>query len=127
MEYADIIKAELIAHDINLCTGCDSYNSHARGYATPDDRTIHCSAKGATRMTLCKFLHEIGHIVKGHGAKCKLRRYEREEQAEAYAKQSMKDYGIPMPRKRARRSASYVNRMKRWGNNIARGRQLALS
>ena len=121
MDYQEIVTAELMMHDIRLCTGCESYNSHSRGYAIPDDRTIHVSAKMATRKTLCKFLHEVGHIVKGHKKGCKLKRWQREDEAESYAKESMRMLGIPYPRERGRRSSGYVNRMKRWGKRISNG------
>lgn len=114
----DIIKAELIANDITLCRGCDGYNSHSRGYAVPDKRTIHYSAKCVTRKTLYGFLHEIGHIVRGHGKKCSLRRYKKEAQAEDYARQSFRDYGIMASRKAVALGNAYVRRWKQFGDKI---------
>lgn len=119
MDYQEIIKAELLAHDITVCAGCDNYHSHSRGFAIPDKREIHYNAKGSTRSTLYGFLHEIGHIVMGHGKQCPLRRYEREAQAEQYARDSFRDYGIPTPRKVVALGKRYVKRMKQWGRNIA--------
>ena len=123
MENQDIVNAELIANDIKLCAGCETYHSHSRGFAKVDDRTIHYSAKCATRKTLYGFLHEVGHIVMGHGKDCPLRRYEREAQAEEYARKSMKDYGFAVPRSAVALGNRYVKRMKRWGNNIKKGRK----
>ena len=125
MDYQDIVAAELIAHNITLCTGCEDAGSHARGYALPDAREIHYSAKMATRATLHGFLHEVGHIIKGHGKASKLKRWEQELEAEEYATTSMRIYGISVPRKTQTRGSSYVARMKRWGRNIAAGRRRA--
>lgn len=122
--YADIVEAELIANDIKLCTGCTNITgSHTRGRAQPDTRTIHFNKKMATRKTLLDFLHEVGHIVKGHGKSCKLRRFEREEEAEAYAREGFKAYGLPIPRERAAQGRAYVARMKRFGDNVKAGRR----
>lgn len=118
----EIMRAELMAHDITLCAGCDRYNSHSRGFAVPDKRTIHYSAKGATRKTLYGFLHEVGHIVMGHGSACPLRRYEREAQAEDYARRSLRDYGIAIPRQAVAIGNAYVRRWKRFGDKIKKAR-----
>lgn len=123
MDYIDIVKAELMAHEITLCAGCETYHSHSRGFAWPDKREIHYSAKMATRKTLHGFLHEVGHVVSGHGKACKLRRFEREAQAEAYATKSLREYGIAVPREAVALGKRYVKRMKRWGNNIKAGRK----
>lgn len=119
IDNADIIKAELIAHDIALCA-CPK--PHSRAYAIPDKREIHVSKKGATRNTLATYLHEIGHVIKGHGKGTKLRRFQREQEAEDYAKESFKCYDIPYPRKRNGRVRRYVSRWKRIGDNIRRSR-----
>ena len=123
IDYADIVEAELTAHDIMICTDCEGFNaSHSRGFATPDTRVVHFNKKMATRATLHDFLHEVGHILKGHGKACRLRRFEKEGQAEEYARESMRAYGIPISRKRAAEGAAYIKRMRRWGRNIAAGR-----
>lgn len=123
MDYKDIIAGELMLHDVTLCTGCQSGDNHARGAAYADARVIHLSAKGATRSSLHRFLHEIGHVVLGHGKASKLRRWEKEQQADGYATSSLRAYGIAVPRKVQRAGAAYVARMKRWGKNIAAGRR----
>ena len=120
MEYQEIIKAELIANNINLCK-CE--RPHSRAYAVPDERVIHVSKKGATRNTLATYLHEVGHVVNGHGKKCKLRRFQREQEAEDYARESFKCYDIPYPRKRSRLSRGYVSRWKRIGDKIRRAKR----
>lgn len=122
MEFDEIVKAELLANDIILCVSCDSYSSHSRGFATPDDRTIHYNKKMATRRTLYGFLHEVGHIVFGHGKNCQLRRFEKESQAEEYARESMRMLGFPVPRSQVALGNTYVKRWKRFGDNIKKGR-----
>lgn len=124
IDYADIVAGELALHDIRLCGGCEEFsNSHNRGFAVPDERVIHYSAQMRTRSTLWGFLHEVGHIVRGHGKATKLKRYEREQEAEDYAREAFRAYGIPAPRKVVALGRRYVSRMKRWGKNIARGRR----
>lgn len=115
IDNADIIKAELIHNNVSVCS-CP--RPHSRAYAIPDKREIHFSQQGATRSTLATFLHEIGHVVKGHGKASKLRRFQREQEAEDYAKDSFKCYDIPYPRKRSGLSRRYVAQWKRIGDNI---------
>lgn len=122
MDYQEIVAAELIAHDIVLCTGCSNGLSHNRGWAYSDTREIHYSKKCATRATLYGFLHEVGHIVREHGKKCKLPRWAKEQQAEEYAQDSFRQYGLTIPRTKRAHGTRYVSRMKRWGRNISRGR-----
>lgn len=122
-ENEDIIKAELIANEIDLCKGgCQHRRSHSRGFAVPDQRTIHYSKKCMTRSTLYGFLHEIGHIVMGHGKKNPLRSHQKEFQAEQYARRSFREYGITVPRKQVVMGNAYVARRKAFGDAIKRGR-----
>jgi len=124
MDNLDIVQAELMANDITLCIGCDKFGaSHSRGFAAPDSRTIHYNAKMATRATLYGFLHEVGHVVKGHGKASKLRRFEREQEAEDYARDSFRAYGIAVPQKQVAQGNAYILRMARWGRNSAAGRR----
>lgn len=118
----DIIKAELMANDVTVCS-CP--RPHGRAYAVPDKREIHFSKVGATRSTLATFLHEIGHVVRGHGKASKLRRFQREQEAEDYAKESFQCYDIPYPRKRAGQSRRYVSQWKRIGDKIKRSKREA--
>lgn len=118
MEYSEIVEGELQLHGITLCTGCTNGSSHSRGFATPDSKTIHFNRKMATRGTLYGFLHEIGHVVNGHGKASKLRRYQQEQEAEDYARASMRAYGIAVPRKQVQLGDRYVARFKRMGDRI---------
>ena len=90
-----------------------------------EDGLIQTSAKStmATRKTLHGFLHEVGHVVLGHGKSCKLKRFERESAAESYATKSIREYGIPVPREAVALGKRYVSRMKQWGKNISEGRK----
>lgn len=81
---------------------------------------IHYSRKCATRGTLHGFLHEVGHVIKGHGKASKLKRWEEEQEAEAYASESLRIYGIPVPRKAAADGRRYVARKKRLGQRISK-------
>jgi hypothetical protein len=123
MDYQDIVSAELIAHDITLCAGCGNGMSHSRGFAVPDSRTIHYAARMATRGTLYGFLHEVGHIVRGHGKASKLRRFEQEDEAETYARESFRAYGIAVPREKVALGNAYVRRWKRFGDRVRSGRR----
>jgi hypothetical protein len=118
MDYQEIVQAELLANDVALCTSCDVGRSHTRGFTFADDRIVHYSKKCSTRNTLYGFLHEIGHIVKGHWARLKLRRFIREEQAEEYARESFRMLGLVTPRKRVAMGNAYVARMKSFGDKI---------
>jgi hypothetical protein len=118
MDYSEIVAGELQLHDIKLCAGCATYHSHTRGFAVASTRTIHMNAKFARRSTLYGFLHEVGHIVSGHGPNSKLRRYQQEQEAEDYARQSMRAYGIAVPRCEVQKGDAYVARFKRMGDNV---------
>ena len=124
MDYQEIARAELMANDIKLCRGCDNGYSHNRGWSFTDTRTICLSALFATRTTLYKLLHEVGHIVSGHGRTCKLRRYEKEAQAEEYARLSFLMLGIPCPRSRVAAGNAYISRRKRTGDRIIARRKM---
>lgn len=120
IEFAEIVEAELTTNGIRLCRGgCHHWHSHTRGFAAPEERTIHYNAQFKTRSTLHVFLHEMGHIVAN---KPGMKRWEREKSAEDYARMSLRALGIPVPRKAVRAGRAYVARMKQWGRNIAAGR-----
>lgn len=116
--YQEIVEGELAANNIEICRSCCSRQSHDRGFADPDKRVIHYSAGMATRSTLYGFLHEVGHIVKGHGKASKLRRYQREQEAEDYARDSFRVYGLAVPRKQVAMGNAYVARFKRFGDRV---------
>ena len=123
MTNQEIVQAELLANGITLCTGCNEGYSHTRGVATPDSRRIHYSLKCATRGSLYGFLHEVGHIVNGHGRSSKLRRYQQEHEAEVYARESLRMLGLSVPRKQVALGNAYVARWKRFGDNVNAGRK----
>lgn len=120
MDYKEIVEAELQAHDIALCPGCNIYGSHTRGRADSETRIIHLSASFATRTTLYRFLHEVGHLVKDQNG---LPRWKREAEAEDYARLSFKQLGLSTPRRMVNSGNRYVSRMKSWGKAIKRGRK----
>jgi Zn-dependent peptidase ImmA (M78 family) len=118
-----VFEAQLLKYGVAWCRGCGiTGNSHKRGFATPDDKTVHYDREIATRKTLYGGLHEIGHVVRGHGEKCRLRRFEQEREAEEFAARLIRELGISVPRSCVARGREYVERMKRWGSNIAAGR-----
>ena len=118
VDFTEIVLAELMANDVTLCRAC-SESGHKRGFVLDaQPKVVHLDSEFRTRSTLHRFLHEMGHAV--HDQKG-MKRWEREEQAEAYARESMRQLGISVPRKVAARGRLYVGRMKRWGRNISAG------
>jgi len=109
-----LFKAELAINDVAWCRGCESRSSHRRGFATDD--TVHYDSEVATRATLYRGLHEIAHVVLDHARQRRtLRRYEREAQAESWARYRMRELGVSVPRGEVAAGVAYVDRMKRWG------------
>ena len=119
--FLELVQIELRDHNIVWCRGCKNGASHSRGYATPDSRTVHFSGKLATRSTLFTMLHEIGHVVKRHGKSSKLRRWEEEAEATAYARKTFRTWGITIPRKVSDAYSDYISRKERHGRRIAAG------
>ncbi len=118
--FAEIVLAELAANGLTLCRGCE-HLGHKRGFVLDSQPSvIHLDRECSTRSTLHRFLHEVGHAIHD---KRRMKRWQREEQAERYATESMRQYGISVPRKVAGLGRAYVARMKRWGRNIAAGRR----
>jgi hypothetical protein len=122
MTNEEIVRAELKEHGIKLCGGCDLRQSHRRGFAVTRTRTIHLSQKMATAATLYGFMHEVGHIVRGHRPGRGLRRWEQEREAEDYARERFRALGLPLPAREVERGDAYVARMKRWGDRALLGR-----
>lgn len=119
----ELFEAELREHKIRLCEGgCEHRSSHKRGFVIPAERTVHYSAKVATRATLLAGLHEVGHVVMTHGRGARRRRWQEEQQATDWAVRRMRELGVAVPRKEIREYAAYVARMKRWGDHVAAGR-----
>jgi hypothetical protein len=119
MNYRDIFEQELREHNIHWCTDCKSRASHIRGFADIKTRTVHLNRKITTRSTLHRAFHEIGHIMIKDSRFNK--RWMTEALANAWAEATFKKYGVPMHRETARKAKLYVNRLKRWGNNISKG------
>ena len=121
MDYTQIVEVELRKNKISLCSGqCNDYRSHKRGFVYSGEPVIHFDSKFATRSTLHTFFHELGHAVLNQK---NLRSYEREAQAERFAFDKFKEYGIPVPRKTIASGKRYVSRKKRHGDRIKQTRQ----
>lgn len=122
MDFREIFEAELAKRNLKWCKGIDCHitSSHKRGFVMRDDlKTVHYASEIATRKTLHGGLHEIGHCVNDETG---MRRFEREQAAESFATDLMREYGIAVPREAVALGKAYVKRMKQWGNNIKRGR-----
>jgi hypothetical protein len=119
MDYKKVLEDVLGKNKIAWCKNCDSYSSHKRGFVKwSDNRTIHLDSKIATRKTLHRALHEVGHCIQGNYG----RRFEEEFFAEGYATYKMREYGIVVPREVVARGNDYVARKKRHGDNIIKGK-----
>jgi hypothetical protein len=125
IDYLEILEGELLANDIRWCKACFIAGSHKRGFAMVKDRVIHYDKKIATRGTLYGALHEVGHIVKNHCVGNRLHRWEEEQEAEQYARDSLRAFGIKVPRREVNQGDAYIARMKRWGDRIKAGRRAA--
>jgi hypothetical protein len=66
-------------------------------------------------------LHEIGHAVLHQHKNPRLRRFELEAQAEAFAIERMRALGVAVPRKARKGGQQYVARMKRFGDRVSAG------
>lgn len=119
MIYLEIFQAELDLRGITWCQGCLLYNSHKRGFATRGTNTVHLKSEIATRKSLHRGLHEIGHLVNDEKG---LRRFEKEALANKFAETRMRELGIAVPRVAASKGRAYVRRMKRWGKNISKSK-----
>lgn len=113
--YRQMFEAELEARGIDWCRGeCGSSKSHKRGFA---NNAVHLDREVATRSTLYRALHEIGHVVLRHHREHRTkRRYLREQEANTWAERRMRELGVPVPRDRVQRGQAYVARMKAWGD-----------
>jgi hypothetical protein len=118
MSYMEIFQAELAARGIEWCQGCMLYNSHRRGFATKGTNVVHLKSAVATRRTLHRALHEIGHLVNDERGQ---KRWEKEDGANRFAENRMRELGIAVPRGEAQKGRRYVGRMKRWGSAISAG------
>ena len=121
MNYKEMLQEELNRRGVCLCTGQCGAEGHSRGFVYHNDRrVIHLDRAIATRSTLHRALHELGHIVYPAD---NLRRFEREAIAERFANDTMREWKIPVPRKAVQKGERYVSRMKRWGDNISKDKR----
>jgi hypothetical protein len=117
--FKEVFENELKKHNLNWCHGCNNGRNHRRGFVSyADPSTIHFESEVATRSTLHRGLHEIGHCVLDQRG---LRSYECEAGAEKFAGDTMRALGIRVPRKCVQQGAAYVARKKRHGDNIRQG------
>ena len=124
--------AEIERLEIDWCRSaeeCGNGKNHRRGFA--DAHAIHLDAEVANRLSLYRALHEVGHVVHGRayrqldGASVRPRRWERERDAEDYARRRMRELGFPVPRACVAKGDAYVERLRRWGDRISRSRRSA--
>lgn len=119
MTFLELFQLKLQVHNLEWCRSCCAKQSHARGFVLHDDRrTVHLDSNVVTRAALHRALHEIAHCVLPEFG---LRRWECELQANRWAEDVMRSYGISVPRNVAAAGRSYERRMKRWGDNIRKG------
>lgn len=118
LSFLEIFEAELRKYGIPWCKGECGTRGHKRGFATLKSRIVHYDSKICTRATLQGGLHEIGHIVANVDG---MKRWEKEESAERWANDRMRELGISIPRRILKLGKSYVSRWKRFGRNVAAG------
>jgi hypothetical protein len=122
MTLRQTFEAELELLGIRWCMGgCRYRNSHRRGFAT--NGTVHLASKIGTRRSLYGGLHEVGHIALGHAKRTGKRRWQVEAEAEAWAQERMHKLGIEIPAAQVEAGRAYIERMRRWGDNISRARR----
>ena len=115
----EIFENELKKHNLNWCKGECGEKGHKRGFVLHKDKTtVHYDSKIKTRSTLHGALHEIGHCINNEKG---LKSWEREANAEKFANEKFKEFGISVPRKRKALGVWYVKQKKRHGDNIRRG------
>ena len=121
MEFKEVFEKEIAKYGLKVCRGgCESSSNHKRGFVRRADRkTVHIDREFATRSTLHRGLHEIGHCINDERG---LRSYECEALAEKYATDTMREYGITVPRDVVARGVAYVARKKRHGDRIKANR-----
>ncbi len=125
-DHIEIAHRILSETGIRWCdgSGCQLKSSHKRGFVMGNVgdrvRAVHFSGSLRTRAGLYRLLHEVGHVV---AEKPKMHRWEREQAAERYARDMFRENGIPVPLKCIQCGNAYITRMKRWGDNVKRGRR----
>jgi hypothetical protein len=118
--FKEIFEGQINKYCLKWCRACEIKSSHKRGFVLNKDKfTVHLDSEIATRKTLHRGLHEIGHCVNNESG---LRSFERETGAEKFATDTMRELGIRVPRDTVQRGVAYVIRKKRHGDNINRGK-----
>ena len=121
--FKEIFESVAKQNHLTVCRSCGIAN-HKRGFVSfSNPNVVHIDREFATRSTLHRGLHEIGHALqfnKESGIVFK-RRYEQEQFAEDYAKLKFKELGIRLPRELVASGRDYVARKKRHGDNIRLG------
>jgi hypothetical protein len=120
MTYQEIAMLELKKNNVSLCTGQCGNGNHTRGFVRWNEPVIHLDRALATRSTLHRFFHELGHII---NPMTNERRYIQEAAAERFASDKLREYGIPVPRKCIAQGRNYVARKKRHGDRIIQNRK----
>lgn len=116
MTLREMFEAEIAAHGLAWCRECCASSGHKRGFVLRDDKkTVHLDSEIATRSTLHRGLHEIAHCILDETG---LRRFAKEQQANRWAENRMRELGVSVPRKTSAAGSRYVKRMKSWGDNI---------
>jgi hypothetical protein len=115
MDYKSIVEKELRLNKVSLCSGQCGREGHKRGFVPKGEPVVHLDRAIATRSTLYRLFHELGHIIRPCNND---RRYIQEAQAERFAQEKLREYGIPIPRKCVASGQRYVARKKRHGDNI---------
>lgn len=121
--YYEIVEAVCSYFKITWCRSkatCGFAKDHSRGFANRG--MIHLSAKIGNRLGLYRAMHEIGHVLWAHDRGTKVR-WVREKEAETFAREAFKALGVPVPRSVVKAGNEYVERMRRWGDNVAAGRR----
>ena len=119
-EPREVFELELARYGLSWCQGeCGASRNHKRGFVlNADKKTVHLKAEVTQARSLHRALHEIGHCLDQEKG---LRSYQREEKAEAYAAQTMRDYGYAVPRYISVKATRYIQRKKRHGDHVRKG------
>jgi len=121
MNFKEVFETELKENNITWCKGECGEKGHKRGFVLFEDRTtVHLDRGIATRSTLHRALHELGHCLDEEFGKN--RSFKREQIAEDFANKKMKELGIRIPRKVRASGVAYVKRKKRHGDNIKKSK-----
>jgi hypothetical protein len=109
MVYQEIGKLYLKVYKIKHCPAdkCDCWE-RPHAHTEADDRKICKMPLPKGRYSLFEWLHEVGHIEHPRGGRKREYRSVEEFYATQYAKQEMKNLGIPIPRRMVRDYNQYI-------------------